>query len=483
MKVKKWFASLLVFILVAGFGFPLVGAAAEAKYEVWLADQGTQTIHIYDQTHKEIDTIDFKNIGTKPHMLVFDEQGDYAYVANMGTGTVSVIRASDRKVLATLETAPGAHAALPSPDGKTVLVANTPSQSISKIVVDKENEKFTVERTIDLTKLKELSNDKEFPNRNPICIFFTPDGKKAYVTIGGGGLVILDAETLEVVQAFGKSIFGAHGCGLIVSPDGKEMYATSGSTTSGHYYSFDIATDSLTHKASSEGLDTHGVAFTPDGSQLWLVNRVSDDVTIMDVKTKKIVDKIDYVGDAPDLISFSPDGKYAYISLRGPEPATGTHNMAGNTPGLAIIDVEKKKLKEIIPINTKGTDPHGLDVRVISAPEVAPKIVTVKNVSKEIVVGKKTIKLPVAVNKSANGEALVSARAVTEALGGSVYWNAKERAFVLQANNQFVKFTIGSDTAVVNGRTHKLQNKVSVVNGHSQVPASFLFELFGYTVK
>ncbi|MBU9713619.1 YncE family protein [Evansella tamaricis] len=114
-----------------------------AYYEVWIADQGTNEIHIIDgETHEVIETIDFQDVGDKPHMLVFDDAGEYAYVANMGSGTVSVIDAVNREVVVTLETGEGAHAAVPSPDGERVLVANTPGQSITEIVIDKENRDF-----------------------------------------------------------------------------------------------------------------------------------------------------------------------------------------------------------------------------------------------------------------------------------------------------------------------------------------------------
>ncbi len=332
-------------------------------YEVWVADQGTNEIHIIDgATHEIVETIDFNDVGEKPHMLVFDEEGDYAYVANMGSGTVSVIRAEDRTVLTTLETGEGAHAAIPSPDGERVLVANVPARSLSDISVDKENEEFVVERELDLSAVEALQDEEEFPNQNPICLAFTADSSKAYVTLGGGGLVVVDVETFEVIQSFGKSQVGAHGCGTILSPDGKHMFANSGSTELAEYYVFDTETDELIYTGETGGTDAHGVRITKDGKHLWMVNRVTDDAAIIDVETFEVVDTVDFVGDAPDLVTFSPDGSLFYVTLRGPEPATGTHDMAGETPGVSIIDVESKEKIDLIELTG---DPHGIDLRIV----------------------------------------------------------------------------------------------------------------------
>ncbi|MBU9722894.1 MULTISPECIES: PD40 domain-containing protein [Bacillaceae] len=341
------------------------GASADS-YEIWVADQGLNEIHIIDgATHEIVETIDFADVGDKPHMLVFDEEGEYAYVANMGSGTMSVIRASDREVLTTLPTGEGAHAAIPSPDGKRTLVANTPGQSMTEVLIDKENEEFTVDRHLELSEVELLQDESEFPNQRPICLQYTADGSKAYVTLGGGGLFVLDVESFEVIEAFGKSIVGAHGCGTILSPDGKHMFANSGSTELAEYYVFDVETDELIYTGETGGIDAHGVAFTPDGEYLWMVNRVTDDAAIIDPETFEVVDHVEFVGEAPDLLAFSPDGKYLYISLRGPEPATGTHDMAGDTPGVSVIDVENKTKIQLIELDLAG-DPHGIDLRVVT---------------------------------------------------------------------------------------------------------------------
>ncbi|WP_078553317.1 YncE family protein [Bacillus alkalicellulosilyticus] len=369
MYKKGLILCLVVFLLVITSAFSPSqgkGGGSQSKnidHEIWVADQKNNEIYIINGRNLHIEqTLTTKDgVGKKPHMLVFDNNGDYAYVANMESGDVSVIRAKDRKIVDTIPTAPGAHAAVPTNKRDKVIVANTPSQSLSVITTDVANEHFSLERTVSLHDYQELSNREEFPNLNPICLYFTADDSSFYVTIGGGGLVVFNTETLEIEKAYTKNEVIANGCGLILAPDQQHMYANAGNVTKGEYYLFDTNTHQLIETKDSQGYDAHGVDITPDGKYLWVVNRHSNDASIVDISTNEVVSKVEYVGDSPDLIRFSPNGQWAYITTRGPEPATGTHDLSGQRPGVSIINT--KSLKKVKQISFPGADMHAIDVR------------------------------------------------------------------------------------------------------------------------
>jgi hypothetical protein len=45
-------------------------------------------------------------------------------------------------------------------------------------------------------------------------------------------------------------------------------------------------------------------------------------------------------GDTPDILDFSPDGRFAYVTQRGPNPLSGDPHVArGTLPGVLVIDV------------------------------------------------------------------------------------------------------------------------------------------------
>jgi DNA-binding beta-propeller fold protein YncE len=368
VKLKAFSILLLLSLLATtGFAFPGTSGKGHITHEIWVTDQAKDSIYIVNGTTHKIDhTLTPKDgVGGNPHMLVFDNAGEYAYVANMETGDMSVIRASDRTIIETIKTEPGAHAALPTNNRDKVIVANTPSRSLSIIETDVENEEFTLIETVNIEEKYEILQDSErFPAPTPVCHFFTADDSHFYVTLGGGGLLVIETETLNLVKAYDKNVVAPHGCGLILSPDETKMYANAGSDKLGELYVFDTETHELLKTVDTRGFDAHGVAITPDEQNLWVVNRASNNASIFDLETNEIINQVSYVGDSPDLMKFSPNGQWAYVTTRGPKPATGTHMIAGDRPGLSIINTNS--LKKVKLLDMPDGDIHGIDVRVIN---------------------------------------------------------------------------------------------------------------------
>ena len=77
----------------------------------------------------------------------------------------------------------------------------------------------------------------------------------------------------------------------------------------------------------------------------------------------------------PDLADISPAGNRIFVSLRGPNPLSGSpHAATGSTPGLGVIQVNQegrsgqlKSVVEISNVDTTGVeraDSHGIRVRL-----------------------------------------------------------------------------------------------------------------------
>jgi DNA-binding beta-propeller fold protein YncE len=58
---------------------------------------------------------------------------------------------------------------------------------------------------------------------------------------------------------------------------------------------------------------THGLAFNPDETEIWVTSLMDNCIYIYDLKAKKVVGKID-TGDGPNWVVFTPDGKFACVS-------------------------------------------------------------------------------------------------------------------------------------------------------------------------
>ncbi|WP_373494123.1 YncE family protein [Aquiflexum sp.] len=369
-------------------------------YEIWALDQGVNLsrIHIYNSGLKETDVIDFPALLSKgeidqavtmPHMIGFNSTHEYAAVASPASGNVAIIRTKDRKVIDVIFTGAGAHMASFTPDDKSIWVANIGTVTFNEITADLENEIFALGRELKLLDQQEWKDNFEGVKGGgggvlnvsaPVCHHFTANGKYAYLTLGpgAGGLVVVDIQAAEpkIVKAFSRDEVKAN-CGLALSQDGKKMYANWGDpgsavnppSQSGQWYVFNTSDHTLI-KSSDEtrGVDAHGARTSPKGPWLWQVNRGSDNGIVINTMTDKIVHNLDFVGSSPDIIDFSPDGKFAFITLRGPNPRSGAAHVAtGTTPGFSVINTSNRKIAALIQPapseDLQASDFHGIGVR------------------------------------------------------------------------------------------------------------------------
>jgi DNA-binding beta-propeller fold protein YncE len=337
------------------------GAANAQKYEVWAVDQGTGTVHVFDPTLREVDRIDLGAQGVRvPHMIDFTADHAYAFIASPGSGDVTVIRTGDRKVLAVLKTGPRTHMASVNPDGKTAIAAvigdpKVPrSGKLVEITIDRQGEGFRLGRSLVIADDPVFQRVADrFKDAGAVCQQYTADGRYAYVTLGpalkDGGLVILDTETFKLAAAYPPDDLRVN-CGTLRTRDDKHMILNGGDHDAGLWYVLDTATHNIMHQGDSRGLDAHGVWATPDGREIWMVNRVTSNGIVIDPKTFAVVSELKDVGPTPDIIAMSPDSQYAFITLRGPNPVTMPHVAKGTTPGFSVVSIpERKLLRTILP--------------------------------------------------------------------------------------------------------------------------------------
>lgn len=372
-QLLSWPVTLLV------MGSMLAPAAANAQdYEIWALDQGTQLVHIYSSDLDEVGRIDLGAEGVRtPHMIDFTSDGAYAFIASTGSGDITVVRGEDRAVVARLPTGPATHAVTVKPDDSAAIAAVIGSPDVERDgklveIVIGENERFEVGRELVIggdPVFQELAS--RFNDVAAICLDYSADGRHAFVSLGpglaDGGLVIADTESFRLVKAFPPDELQVN-CGTALTVDGRSMFVNGGSAETGVWYVLDAETHEVVHEDSSRGHDAHGVWPTPDGREVWMVNRVTDNVIIIDPDTYEIVEAVpDGFGDAPDIIAMSPDSRFAFITLRGPQPVSAPHVAVGSTPGFAVVDIAARRLVETIQPNPgdEASDFHGIGVRLL----------------------------------------------------------------------------------------------------------------------
>lgn len=266
--------------------------------ELWVLDQGTDLIHVYDATSgiEEVATVDVRPAVlraaraagditdapagelTVPHMIEFDSQQRYAFIASTAGGVVIIVDARTKEVVEVLATGGGTHMADVTPDDSALWVsvigtAGRGSNGSQKLVevalpdLDAADPTFAVTDTLlveDLVAPWEDGTEASyaFPSLSAVCHQFSPDSSEAWITLGPGwsqgGLLVFDLDTKELLET---------------NP--------------------------------SEGLDTHGLRLSPDGSEYWQVNRNSDDAIVIDADTLEVTRRISDVAATPDILGYS----------------------------------------------------------------------------------------------------------------------------------------------------------------------------------
>ena len=392
-------AVLILAALVALAVVALVGGTS-TDHEVWSLDQGTDRIHIYDADHTQVAVIDVSPVAlqavapdfdpeagrTVPHMIDFDSQDRYAFIAATAGAATIVIDTVTREVVAVLPTGGGSHMAAVTPDDSAVWVAAIGAQQLVEIPLDLDADEptFEIGRQIDVEPLL-ADTGYDYPSFSPVCHDYDGDGR-AWVTLGPGieqgGLFVFDPDSAEVVHAYDPTEVRAN-CGIGFTDDDTRAVANwSGifgadvDDGEGEWYVFDTASFELLQTASSDGVDAHGVRLTPDGDAFWQVNRGSDDGQIIDADSFQVVGTLD-AGDTPDILDFSPDGRFAYITQRGPNPLSGDPHVAvGSEAGLLVVEVATGEHVTFLatPEITDGdgqvlNDVHGVGVRTTTGDE------------------------------------------------------------------------------------------------------------------
>ncbi len=249
--------------------------------------------------------------------------GPVAYVANSGSGTVSVIDVASGTVAYTMgmgNTQLGGLAL--TPDGKAAWATDIDYNSVSVI----DLAMGTVTHRFSLGSFGV-----------PQGVAFTPGGKTAFVV--DGGVQVLDVASRSVTAKIVDNYVPRQ---VAVRPQGDVAYVTLEGSNAVSV--LDVASRKETNRIPV-GAWPEWVAFTPDGTKAYVTNGMDSTVSVIDAASETVTNTIQ-VGRFPEGIAFTPDGKTAYVAAGGTvwlvdvatAGVTGTLNLryASATYGLAF---------------------------------------------------------------------------------------------------------------------------------------------------
>ncbi len=174
---------------------------------MWVTSEATQTVLELDLGTGKIAS-SWKTGQEISHMLVPAPDESKLYVANIGSGSCTIIdRASGR--VTTVETGEGAEGIDVSPDGREVWVTNRAAGTLS--IID--------------TQTGRVSETLEAGGEFPIRAKWTPDGREVWVSCMRSDAVhVFDAKTRQIIA---RIEVRENPVGIQLSPDGTRAFVAS----------------------------------------------------------------------------------------------------------------------------------------------------------------------------------------------------------------------------------------------------------------
>ena len=265
----------------------LFAAVASAQPYAYIANIGGGTVSVINTgTHTLTATI---TVPGSPDGVAVTPNGAYVYIACQAAPTVSVISTASNSVVQTISLGAGSYRMALTPNGSQLYVTEGVANAVA--VIDTASNSLLA--TIPV-------------GSGPRGIAFSPDGSYAYVANQTSGNVsVISTASRSVVNTFPA---GAGAQNIAVTPQGN-LYVSNayGNTVT-------VLNPSGAVLATIGGFTyPNAIVSTPNGSSVYVVNTNSTSVSVISTSSNSIVASIP-VGSTPQGATISPDGGSVFVS-------------------------------------------------------------------------------------------------------------------------------------------------------------------------
>ena len=273
----------------------------------------------------------------------------HVYVANVGTNSVSIIDTATNTVeKTTIPVGNVPYSIAVAPDGSAVYVTNF------------DNSQGVVGNTVSVidTATNQVVATVTVGN-GPISVAVTPDSKFAYVSNEVDGSVsVIDTATNTVTTTIQNVTVP---WGIAITPNGADVYVANvtdpGMVT--------VITESNNQIATTVSLGatadaTLAGAITPDGASGYFVNDVSNNVSVVNIASNKVVATVP-VGMEPFSVASSTDGSLVYVGDIG-------DNL------VSVIQTSNNQVTATIPVVVDGEPLPVTGIAIASAPPTSQTV-------------------------------------------------------------------------------------------------------------
>jgi len=244
-------------------------AAAPDGSRLYITDEALHTLDVVDA--RSLSVVARLPLTGQPNNVTIAKDGRKVYVGiREEPGGLNVIDTALLRNVKTIPIGGGIHNVYVTPDGKFVVAGSLTHNLIS--IVDVVTD--TLVRTIKMTA-----------GVRPMAFETKPDGSTNRVFV---------------------QLTDYHGVVAVDFATGKELARYDHQAIAGVEANWD----------GLQGAPAHGLGITPDGKQLWSTSKVYGYAYVYSLPEMKALARV-YVGQHPEWITFSPDGRFVYVAAAG----------------------------------------------------------------------------------------------------------------------------------------------------------------------
>jgi len=268
----------------------------EVNHGVGVAPDGSR-IYVSDEAESSLDVVDAKTLKVikrvplsgHPNNMAVGKDGRRVYVGIIqAPGGVDVIDTASLQRVKTIPTQGTIHNPYVTPDGKYVVAGSIAGKTVNVIDTQTEQPAWTLEMDLGV---------------RPMTFATNPDGSTKWIFVqmsGFNGFAVVDFATRKEVKRIqnpdlppGKATVPegsdpSHG--MAVTSDGKTLVVCS--RLNNYLYSYSLPELKVLGGAELTGKGAGWVTLTPDGKTAYVANPVTNDVSVVDIKSMKEVTRI-----------------------------------------------------------------------------------------------------------------------------------------------------------------------------------------------
>lgn len=262
------------------------------------------------------------------HGIAISAAGDRLFVGDAAAGELKVIDTESFEVLDSVSLGIQVHGIDIGRDGRRLVVSGSR-------LPDRDHKYSYV---VDTESLEAVELDTNTSGHGDA----TTDGRYVYINdIIGHRIVVIDLDERSIATEIlvGPETWEDEAVGpneVVFAPDGRTAYTADYGGQS--VTILDTSDPRAPRPVGSIPVTElpHGIDVTPDGSEIWLSNRASQDVAVISAETQEELARVSTAPYTANHVSLTPDGRRAYVTLTA--PAT----MTDQTGYVLVLDVETR---------------------------------------------------------------------------------------------------------------------------------------------